>query len=120
MDPLGNFRLADGREVAWGEFGDPTSPVVFWLHGLGNCRVSGKGMHALASDAGVRIIAPDRPGIGLSSPQPGRRILDYPADLTALADHFGLEQYQVLGISGGGPFALACAAQGDTRHFAPS
>ncbi len=59
---------------------------------------------------GVRLIAPDRPGYGLSDLQPERRIKDWVKDVTELADHLDLKRFGVLGISGGGPFALACAA----------
>lgn len=58
---------------------------------------------------GLRLIAPDRPGIGRSSFQPGRTFLDWPGDVLALADALGLGRFGILGVSGGGPFALACA-----------
>jgi pimeloyl-ACP methyl ester carboxylesterase len=57
----------------------------------------------------VRAILPDRPGIGLSDFQPRRTILDWPADVLSLADGLELDRFSVLGISVGGPFALACA-----------
>jgi len=56
------------------------------------------------------MIAADRPGYGLSDFQPGRRIGDWPSDVEALADSLGLGRFGVLGISGGGPYAAACAA----------
>lgn len=57
----------------------------------------------------VRIISVDRPGIGLSSFQPERKLTDWPSDIQKLAGHLNLERYYVLGSSGGGPYALACA-----------
>lgn len=66
-------------------------------------------MDLAAHGLGVRLIAADRPGFGRSSPQPGRTIGDWPADLAALADHLGLERFHLLGVSGGAPFALAAA-----------
>lgn len=66
-------------------------------------------MHDVAVDYGYRIIAPNRPGFGKSDPQPGRRLLDWPADVTQLADAIGLATFGVIGMSGGGPFSLACA-----------
>ncbi len=66
-------------------------------------------MHQL-SHPRARIISVDRPGYGLSSPQPNRTILDHAKDVDYLANHLGLDSYAVLGISGGGPYALACAA----------
>lgn len=58
---------------------------------------------------GLRVIAVDRPGLGGSDRQRGRRILDWPADVTTLADALGLGRFAVLGYSGGVPYALACA-----------
>jgi pimeloyl-ACP methyl ester carboxylesterase len=58
---------------------------------------------------GVRYIAPCRPGVGGSDPQPGRTILDYPQDVRALADALELERFDVIGVSAGGPYALAVA-----------
>ena len=58
---------------------------------------------------GLRVIAPDRPGFGLSSFQAGRRISDWSADVHALASHLRLSRFAVLGVSGGGPYAVACA-----------
>jgi pimeloyl-ACP methyl ester carboxylesterase len=58
---------------------------------------------------GIRIIAPDRPGFGLSDFQPNRQILDWPNDVVFLADHLDLGEFGVIGLSGGAPYALACA-----------
>jgi pimeloyl-ACP methyl ester carboxylesterase len=57
----------------------------------------------------LRLICPGRPGIGLSDFQPGRRLLDWPEDIVALADTLNIDKFGVLGYSGGGPFAVACA-----------
>jgi pimeloyl-ACP methyl ester carboxylesterase len=59
---------------------------------------------------GIRLIAPDRPGMGYSDFKPERKLLDWPDDVCFLADSIGLEMFSVLGYSGGGPHALACAA----------
>lgn len=64
-----------------------------------------------AREVGVRAVAPDRPGIGASSFQPDRRLVDYPADVATLADGLGIGEFAVLGWSAGGPYALACAAR---------
>lgn len=64
----------------------------------------------MAARSGIRLIAPDRPGYGLSDFQPGRRISDWPRDAAELADALALDRFGVLGISGGGPYAVACAA----------
>jgi pimeloyl-ACP methyl ester carboxylesterase len=57
----------------------------------------------------VRLVCPDRPGFGLSEPRPGRAVLDWPADVKALADLLGLERFAVVAISGGGEYGCACA-----------
>jgi pimeloyl-ACP methyl ester carboxylesterase len=64
---------------------------------------------AAATAAGVRVIAVDRPGMGGSDPQPNRKVLDWPGDVTALADSLGLDRFAGFGWSFGGPYAGACA-----------
>jgi pimeloyl-ACP methyl ester carboxylesterase len=66
-------------------------------------------MDAAAKEHGLRIIAPDRPGIGLSDFQPGRTLLDWPVMLEELAAHVGAEKFHLMGWSGGGPYVLATA-----------
>jgi pimeloyl-ACP methyl ester carboxylesterase len=58
---------------------------------------------------GVRLIVFDRPGIGRSDPKPGFQLLDWPDDIAEAADKLGIERFAISGLSGGGPFALACA-----------
>ena len=59
----------------------------------------------------MRLIAPDRPGFGESSFKPGRTIGAWADDVVQLADRLGLDRFALLGVSGGGPYALACAAR---------
>ena len=59
--------------------------------------------------------SPDRPGIGLSTFQPGRRLLDWPADVAALADALGIDRFAVMGWSCGGPYAAVCGARMSDR-----
>lgn len=58
----------------------------------------------------MRVVSPDRPGYGRSSPQPGRGFDDWPGDVAALAYHLGIERFAVMGASSGGPYVVACAA----------
>ncbi|KAH7353211.1 alpha/beta hydrolase [Plectosphaerella cucumerina] len=104
------FTLSDGRQLGYAQFGLLTGRPVFYCHGLPGCRIEAGHLHQAAVEAGVRLIAADRPGIGLSSPQPGRTILDHAGDLDQLARHLQVENFGVMGVSGGGPYALACAA----------
>lgn len=92
------------------EYGDPGGHPVINCHGGLVCRLDIQPASPAAEAAGIRIISPDRPGIGLSSAYPGRTISDWVADAAALADQLGLERFSVLGWSMGAPYALACAA----------
>lgn len=106
-----SIRLQDGRRLAFSEFGDPSGKPVFFFHGWPGARLQGAVMDKSAMRLSVRAIAPDRPGFGLSDFQPGRSILDWPEDLLALANHLEMDLFSVLGLSGGAPYALACAAK---------
>ena len=71
--------------------------------------------HQAALDLGVRLLSPDRPGIGLSTFQPGRRLLDWPADVAAMTDALGIDRFAVMGWSCGGPYAAVCGARMSDR-----
>ncbi len=101
--------LPDGRRLGYAAYGDPGGRPLFAFHGTPGARTMIRIIDAEARRLGVRIIAPDRPGFGLSDFQPRRRLLDWPDDVRALADRLGLERFAVAGVSGGGPYALACA-----------
>src|SRR5947209_5723448 len=101
--------LRDGRHLAYAEYGDPQgSPVVF-LHGWGDSRLTRHPDDRGTAALGVRLLTVDRPGVGWSDFQRGRTLLDWPDDLAQLAGHLGVPRFAILGHSGGGPFALACA-----------
>jgi len=101
--------LSSGRKMAYAEYGDPKGVPMFFFHGWPGSRLQGEFMHEVGQKRGVRIISPDRPGIGLSDFQPGRRLLDWPAVIQELAAQLGWANFHVLGVSGGGPYVLACA-----------
>lgn len=101
--------LSSGRRLGYAEFGDPEGVPLFFFHGWPGSRLQGELLHEACRKRGLRIVAPDRPGIGLSDFQPGRRLLDWPADLSELAAQLGWTNFHVLGVSGGGPYVLACA-----------
>jgi len=105
--------LPDGRRLGYDDYGPADGVPVMLLHGTPSSRCGWYvfGSTSLADRLGLRVIAPDRPGLGLSTYQAGRHIVDWPADAAALADHLGLDRFAVLGYSGGGPYAAACALQ---------
>ncbi|KAH7152887.1 Alpha/Beta hydrolase protein [Dactylonectria macrodidyma] len=103
------FTLPDGRTLGFAEYGEPDGAPVLYFHGYPSSRLQAGPVHEVAHRRGLRFIALDRPGFGLSSPQPGRRLLDWPDDVRAFAEGMQLHRFAVLGLSGGGPFALACA-----------
>jgi pimeloyl-ACP methyl ester carboxylesterase len=102
--------LPDGRLIGYAEYGDPRGTPIFGLHGTPGSRFMFRVADAEARALGIRLIAPERPGFGLSTYQRGRTLGGYPQDVAALADKLGITRFGVAGISGGGPYAAACAA----------
>lgn len=102
------LRLADSRRLAWYEFGTPTGTPLVYCHGYPSSGREAELLHTAAAAANARVIAPDRPGFGASDQRPRRRLIDWPEDAARLADHLGVERFGVIGVSGGGPYALAC------------
>jgi pimeloyl-ACP methyl ester carboxylesterase len=110
LSPLTSIlTLPSGRTLAYSTTGSPTGTPIFYIHGFPGSRLEANALDSIGHKLNARIIAFDRPGFGLSSMDPNRTMLSYADDLQALADHIGLSSYSVLGISGGGPYALACA-----------
>lgn len=101
--------LPCGRRVEITYSGDPAGKPLFFFHGFGASGLTIPPEEPILPVGGVQVIAVDRPGIGLSDPSPGRTLLDFPNDIAALADALQIERFAVLGWSGGGPYALACA-----------
>jgi pimeloyl-ACP methyl ester carboxylesterase len=103
--------LPDERQLAFEDLGDPDGSPVLSFHGGLSSRLDATPAHAAAVELGVRLISPDRPGIGRSTFQSHRRLLDWPGDVRALADALGLDQFAVMGWSCGGPYAAVCGAR---------
>lgn len=104
--PTLRVRLPDGRTIGVAEYGDPAGLPVLYFHGFPACRLEA----GLIPDLPVRLLALDRPGYGESTPQPGRTLLDWPQDVAHVADHLDLDALHIVGLSGGAPYATACAA----------
>jgi pimeloyl-ACP methyl ester carboxylesterase len=101
--------LGDGRRLGYAQYGRPDGEPLFYFHGHPGSRLEARFAQPAAAEAGLRVIALDRPGYGLSDYQPDRAITDWPADVAEAADLLRLPRFSVAGASGGGPYALACA-----------
>ncbi|WP_305095259.1 alpha/beta fold hydrolase [Prescottella sp. R16] len=97
--------LRDGRAMGFADHGPADGFVVIHAHRTMSCRHDVRAVAPIAAAAGIRLIAPDRPGIGLSDPSPGRTVLDWAADVEELVDQLGVERMGVLGWSMGGQYA---------------
>lgn len=111
MEREHRLRLADGRILACLELGDSGESPVLYFHGYPGSRLEGRLAAGAAWRHGLRLLAPDRPGFGESTFLPGRTIGAWAADVAELADQFELERFAIVGVSGSGPYALACAAR---------
>lgn len=105
----GAIKTPDGRRLAYAEWGPVDGRVVLLFHGMPGSRLLCPDVDATGR-RGIRILAPDRPGYGRSSPNPGRRIVDWAEDVRSLLDGLDIRVASIVGWSSGGPYALACAA----------
>ena len=103
--------VADGRSVTMESWGRPDGMPIFLLHGTPGCRTGPRPRTSVLYRLGVRLICYDRPGYGMSGRHRGRTVADAAADVGAIADELGIDSFGVVGRSGGGPHALACAAR---------
>lgn len=99
------------RDIAVQTLGDPSGTPIFLLHGTPGSRHGPVPRASVLYRLGIRLICYDRPGYGRSGRYPGRRVVDAAWDVLEIAQHLGLDEFAVVGRSGGGPHALACAAQ---------
>lgn len=98
------------RKIGFADFGDPNDTAVLWCHGGPGSRLNPAYVVPAAAEAGFRLVGIDRPGYGLSTPQPGRTIEGWVEDALAVADRLRLERFVTVGTSTGGAYALAVAA----------
>src|SRR5713101_4761537 len=102
--------LADGRRLSYATAGPTDGTPVVYCHGaIGTPLGRSVDLERIAWGLGVRHISVSRPGVGGSDPVPGRTIVDFAADLRELAQAFGYERFFLVGVSAGGPYALAAA-----------
>jgi pimeloyl-ACP methyl ester carboxylesterase len=107
----GNIAVGDDRQIGFAEFGDPQGRAIFWLHGTpGARRQIPMEARVHAEQRQIRLIGVDRPGIGSSTPYQYDTVFAFAEDLSTMADTLGIDRFEVIGLSGGGPYTLACAA----------
>ena len=106
----GTVTLADGRRLGYAEYGHAQGPLVLWFHGTPGAR---RQIPPIGRDAacvlGLRIVCLERPGVGDSTEHIYEHLSDWAADVVVAAEQLGHERFMVVGLSGGGPYALACA-----------
>ncbi len=112
-----SIQLSDGRTLGYAEYGDPAGWPIIGFHGLPGSRIWYESPASVSDLEGIRLVTLDRPGFGLSSPHAGRTILDFTHDTISLADALGIDQFSVLGVSGGGVYAAGIAHQYANRIF---
>lgn len=103
--------LPDGRILAYAEYGDLPGFPIFHFHGGNSSRLEGQWLAEAATSQHIRLLAPDRPGFGMSDPHPERTFLSWAADVANLADALDIDRFGVMGLSGGGPHAAVVAHQ---------
>jgi pimeloyl-ACP methyl ester carboxylesterase len=115
----GAVRLSDGRRIGIAEYGDPRGDAVLWFHGTpGASRQVPPAAIEMGARRGVRLVAIDRPGIGISTPHVHMDVLASSGDVGELLDRLGIDRFACIALSGGGPYLLACAAQHAERMVA--
>jgi pimeloyl-ACP methyl ester carboxylesterase len=107
----GSVAVRAGRRLSFAEFGVPRGSAIIWMHGTpGARRQVPIEARVFAEDHDLRIIGVDRPGIGSSTPHLYENILDWTGDLVEMCEVLDIDTFRVIGLSGGGPYALAAGA----------
>ncbi|MDX3095849.1 alpha/beta fold hydrolase [Streptomyces sp. ME19-03-3] len=102
---------ADGGVIAAEVVGEPDAPAVLFCHGLADSRLSAYDFAGAARALGLRVIAPDRPGIGGTDARRLPRVADWAEEAALVLDASDVDSAALLGVSGGGAFAAACASR---------
>ena len=106
----GVVNVRGGRKLAFAEWGRPRGRPIIWLHGTpGARRQIPEAARVAADELDVRLVGIDRPGVGDSTPHLYESILDFTTDLEMVVDDLGFDEFAMIGLSGGGPYVLACA-----------
>lgn len=110
--------LKDGRTLGYAELGNTNGKPIFYFNGFPGSRLEARAGEEGIEKSGIRLISIDRPGLGLSDPKPKRSFVDWPDDVMELANALNIEKFGVIGISGGGPYSLACAYKMPSKRLA--
>ena len=102
-------QLSSGLSLAWEEYGARDGEPLFFCHGWPGSRRQAVRLDAAAKEFGFRLISLDRPGIALSERPPMRTLQDWPSLIEEVASRFKVERFRIIGVSGGGPYALITA-----------
>lgn len=109
MRTEGTIELSDGRQLGYAEYGPSDGDPLLLFHGTPGSRYTTFPDPSILDEYGVRQITLERPGFGKSTFDPDREILDWPADVESATEALDIDQFYLLGGSGGGPYVLACA-----------
>jgi pimeloyl-ACP methyl ester carboxylesterase len=104
------IELSNGRTLSYAAAGRPGGVPVLYFHGAIGSPPADPELGFAIERFGIRYLMVDRPGFNGSDPQPGRRVVDFSADVGELATRLGLHRFSILGVSAGAPYGLACAA----------
>lgn len=107
----GTIDLSDGRQLGYAEYGPPDGGPLVLFHGTPGSRYTVFPEPSLLDEYGIRLIVLERPGFGISTFDPGREILDWPTDVREATAALDVEEFSLLGGSGGAPYVLVCAAR---------
>jgi pimeloyl-ACP methyl ester carboxylesterase len=106
----GTIRVSRRRVLGYAAFGDPAGKLVLWHHGTPGARRQIPLLARRTADRlGIHLVSVERPGVGDSTDHRYETIREWAGDAAAVADALGHDEFAVVGLSGGGPYALACA-----------
>lgn len=107
---MSEIKLSSGRRLGYREYGSPTGEAILFFHGFPGSSIQGKMFEQSRFVNKYRLIALDRPGFGKSDHCNDRQLIDFVKDVREFTKEFKLGQFHVIGVSGGGPYAMATAA----------
>lgn len=104
------LKLKDGRQLSYAEYGDSNGRPVLFFHGSPGSRFQGELYDELTKSKALQLFVLERPGYGNSSSKPNRTLIDWVEDVSEFMKDKSFDHVDVIGVSGGGPYALACSA----------